>query len=517
MARSRFERLKAWVNGPATPGITPRTSELAAAIDRARRQPAASAMRRFDGAVVDRLTASWIATNTAIDDELRTDLDRLRARSRFLFKNNEHAAKFRRMVSNGIVGPEGFGLQVQSKDPSGTVDTLANVAIETAFWTWARKQNCDIAGRRGFVDFCRSVAVALCRDGEFLVRKVRGRNAGPYGYQLQLLDVDRLDTQMNIAYADGRNAVVMGVEMDGYRRPVAYHLRPLVGRTGNVATQRERVLASEIIHGFVPLEDEQTRGVPWLHAAMRILNDLKGYREAAVIAARIGASKMGIWVTPDGGPPPGSEESGTGAPALTDVSPGSFDYAPSGYTFKQFDPTYPHDQFDAFCKATLRGIAGAIGVAYNGLANDLEGVNFSSIRAGVLDERDEWMALQRFVIDAFLGPVFEDWLDSSLLLGAIRLPNDVPLPAAKRDKFAQHAWQGRRWQWVDPMKDIEASVVAIQNGLASPQQIAAQTGRDVEEILDDIARFQALAKAKNVVLPGAAYTPKPDPPPAPSE
>lgn len=463
-----------------------------------------TAMRRFDGAVVDRLTASWKAGNTAIDDELRSDLDRLRARSRDLFKNNEHAAKFRRMVANGVVGPEGFTLQAQARKPNGEPDTADNSAIETAFWDWSSKEHCDLSGRRSFVDLCRAVITATARDGEFLVRKVKGRAAGRYGYQLQVLDVDRLDTTMNVAYANGRNAIVMGVEIDAYRRPIAYWLRPLNTRTGNAAAQRERVPADQIIHDFVAIEDEQTRGVPWLHAAMRILNDLKGYREAAVIAARVGAAKMGFFTSPDGEPANtgGQDDAGNWT---TDATPGQFDVAPPGYDFKAYDPTYPHDQFDAFCKATLRGVAGAIGVAYNGLANDLEGVNFSSIRAGVLEERDEWMALQNWLVSAFLLPVYRDWIDAALLSGAIVGAGGVPLPAAKRDKFLQHAWQGRRWQWVDPVKDINASILAIANGLASPQQIAAQTGRDIEDVLDDLARFQTMAKAKGVQLPGAAH------------
>ena len=278
----------------------------------------------------------------------------------------------------------------------------------------------------------------------------------------------------------------MGVEVDSARMPMAYHIWTADVSAGSVARrERERVPADDILHGFVGQEEEQTRGVPWLHAAMRILNDLKGYREAAVIAARVGASKMGMYIAPDGVPPNGEE--GSDGNFTTDATPGQFDVAPPGYDFKTYDPTYPHDQFDAFCKGTLRGIASAAGVAYTSLANDLTDVNFSSIRSGVLDERDEWMVLQNIVINQLLVPIYEDWLDQALMRGMIRMPNGSALPAAKRDKFADHIWQARRWQWVDPMKDINAAILAIGNGLASPQQIAMQTGRDIEDVLDDLA------------------------------
>lgn len=488
-----------------------RVTELAAALDFARHQLAA---RRFDGAIVDRLTASWKATNVAIDEELRRDLDKLRARSRDLAKNNEHAAKFSRMVRNNIVGPEGFSLHPRAIKPDGKLDTADNQAISDAFWDWCQPRHCHVGGRLAFADLCRLVATTWAIDGECLIRRMRG--VGKYGYQLQPINTDRLDTTYNRAATANQNAIVMGVEVDSDHRPVAYYLWTAPPSLVASRTRtRERVPAADIIHLFIQLEPEQTRGVPWMHAAMRILNDLKGYREAAVIAARIGASKMGLWVTPDGGPPPGTDPNDTEDRApLTDVAPGQFDYAPNGYTFKEFNPTYPHDQFDAFCKATLRGVSSAWGVSYNKLNNDLEGVNYSSLRGGEIDERDEWIVLQNTMINQFLSLLYPDWLEQALIRGMIRGPGGSALPATKLDKFSAHLWQGRRWQWVDPEKDINAAVIAIANRLASPQQIAMQTGRDIEDILEDFVAYGAMCKAKGLEVPNFGASPSP-PAPAP--
>lgn len=482
-------------------------ADIAAEIDRVQHsrvaKPARQAQRRFDGAVVDRLTASWQATNVAIDFELRTDLNRLRARARDMAKNNEYAIKFLRMVRNNVVGPDGFTLQCRAADPNGETDTVANKAIEAAFDRWSRPGNCEVSGQLSFTDICRVLIMGLARDGEFMLRRVRG--GGEFGYQLQLFDMSRLDTLYNVAASASRNAIIMGVEIDQFRRPVAYHMWTAPQLPGDFTRYRERIPASEIIHRYVPIEIEQTRGVPWMHGAMRRMNDLNGYREAAVIAARVGASKMGFFTSPDGQPASvdGTDDAGN---MLTDAKPGTFETLPNGYGFESFNPDYPHAQFETFTKATLRGIASAIGVAYNGLANDLEGVNFSSIRAGVLEERDEWLVIQNWFISAFLVPVFEDWLDASLMRGAITLPTGSALPAVKRPKFSAHVWQGRRWQWVDPLKDVQAAITAIDNGLTSPQQIAAQTGRDVEDVLDELARYQQMVAEKGVVL-------RPTPPP----
>lgn len=466
---------------------------------------ATAAKRRFEAAQINRLTASWLAGSAAIDDELRGDLDALRNRSRDLGKNNEYAAKFFRMVRNNVVGAQGFVLQCAVTDPDGQPDVLANAAIEAAWYRQCRPGNFDVTGKLSGDDFWRTFIAAVARDGEGLIRIVRQPGRGEFGFQLQMLDVARIDTTLNRAATGNSNAIIMGVEVDTYRRPVAYHLIRFPAGSPQ-SRDRERVPAEDIIHCFMPLEVEQTRGVPWLHAAMKLLRDLGGYREAAVIAARVGASKMGMYVSKDGAAPSHDEVTDKGDFIAT-AEPGTFDVAPAGYSLETYDPTYPHEQFDAFCKAALRGVASAAGVSYPSLGNDLEGVNFSSIRSGVLEEREEWMVVQSWLISAALVPVFEAWLAWSLLGQLIRLPTGSALPASKFGKFSAHTWQARRWAWVDPLKDIQASVIAIDHLLASPQQIAAQTGRDIVDVLDDIERFKDMLEKRGLSMP-APRSPK---------
>lgn len=455
--------------------------------------------RRFEAAAVNRLTASWKAGSASLDDELRSDLDALRNRSRDLRKNDAYAAKFVRMVRNNVVGAQGFVLQAAATDANGKSDDGANTAIENAWYEQCRPGNFDVTGRFSGDDFWRTAVENLAVDGEILIRIARGARYGKFGFQLQLLDPARIDTSYNLERVGTRNAIVMGVEIDVYGKPVAYHLFTSL-RASVKGRERERVPAEDILHRFMPMGLEQTRGVPWMHAAMHLLRQLGGYREAAVIAARIGASKMGFYTRKGDEPPPNNGTDAAGN-FIQNAEPGSFDVLPDGYGLDKWDPAYPHDQFDVFCKAALRGIGSGWGVAYPSLGNDLEGVNFSSIRSGVLEERDEWMVIQAWLIGTTVSDVFGQWLRWSLLGGKILLANGSALPAGKADKFLSHSFQPRRWAWVDPQKDIQASVIAIENLLASPQQIAAQTGRDIVDVLDDIQRFQQMVAERGLKLP----------------
>lgn len=449
---------------------------------------------------------NWQPQNWSANALAQSDLNRLRARARALARDNDYMRRFLQSTENNIVGREGFLLQMRVQMDSGAPDELANKAIETAFYRWARRGVCDVSGSLSFTDLQRLLIRSVARDGEALVRHITGWD-NDFGYALQVLDIDRLDTDFNRDANTQQNAVRMGVEINAYGRPVAYWLRtqhPYDKPMAQALHLRERVPADEISHIFLHDRPEQQRGFPMIASAIIGLQNLGGYQEAAVIAARIGASKMGFITQSedaDFAPPiDGSTENNAhgGVDLVDSVEPGTIHTLPPGYGFASFDPDYPHQNYDAFVKATLRGIAAGMGVSYHSLANDLEGVNFSSIRSGTLEERDNWLALQDWFINAFLFDVFDKWVQAALLLGAIKLPNGSALPAAKLDKFKNHYWQGRRWQWVDPFKDIAAAEKAVALGVKSRRQIADEMGVDFDDVLNQLAREQQLLTEKGI-------------------
>lgn len=456
--------------------------------------------RSFHAAQVNHLTSSWTTTSRSMDSDLRNDLVTIRSRSRALAKDNDYLKHFLSMVQVNVVGHTGFTLQMRVEDANGKADLVANRAIEKAFKKWCKRKNCDITGKLSFNAMCRLIVRTVARDGEALVRKVRGRSLNDFGFSLQLLAIDRLDTTKNETWSNG-NVIRMGVEIDSFGRPVAYHLlttHPGDGVYRSVTGKmHERVPASDLIHLYLQDDPEQSRGFPWAHTAMTRLNHLGAFDEAAVIAARIGASKMGWYKRSDqGGPVIPGQDGSEQSYFIQEASPGEFGVLPDGYDFVQFNPDYPHANYDPFTKACLRGIASGLGlgVNYNTLSNNLEGVNYTSLRSGTLTERDAWMVLQEWFCDGFLEDLIEDWLRTSLLMSAIVLPNGTPLPANKFEKFNAAEFQGRRWQWVDPLKDLQACVLAINNKLANYSQVYAEKGNDFTDTIQGLsAELKAMA------------------------
>lgn len=438
------------------------------------------AVRSFQAAKIDRLTAGWTTEVVGPDDVVNRNLTVLRARSREQHRNNDYARRFIALLKTNVVGTSGVIVQSTPPDRRGGIDQLAADAVEAAWADWRRRENCDVAGRISFTDMQRLFIGQIGIDGEFLaIEHVRG----PWGYQLQLVDPQLLDVEHNTLLQNG-NRVRFSIEYDQYDAPVAYYLVRKPNALGSdyafMGKTYERVEAARVIHEFLPEMVGQRRGLPVMSTALMRMQMLGGYEDAAITAARVGASKMGFFTPPEGSAIEGPTDA-DGA-VITDVSPGTFEQLPEGTQFTPFNPDYPHQQFDAFVKACLRGISSGLGVSYSALSNDLEGVNYSSIRAGVLEDREAWKALQDWMVSVFVRRVFERWAAQATKIG-------IPIPgtgAWLRDtdgtRYQQADYQPRRWAWVDPQKDTMANILAIQHGLKSRAEVIREQGRDPETV-----------------------------------
>jgi lambda family phage portal protein len=449
-----------------------------------------TAVRRFNATQSSRLTLDWITACLSQDGELKGQLPILRDRSRDLERNNEWVKGFLRSLENNTLGEKGVSLQVRAKEANGQLDEIANNIIERAWKQWSKVGNCEVTGRHSWIDVQRLILRCIARDGEVLIRMIKKST----GLCLQILEADLLDDSYN-ARADNGNEIRFGVELDSYRRPVAYHLlgnHPGDSQFNADFKRRIRVPAEEIIHPFKTERPEQSRGIPWLVSSMNRLKMLDGYAEAELVAARTGAAKMGFFTkaTPDGWT--GEIDDDGNLPV--DSSPGTIEELPAGVDFKSWDTNHPNSGYGDFVKSCLRGVATSLGISYNALSNDLEGVNYSSIRAGLIEEREVWKAVQRMMIDHVLEPVFEAWLEVELLSGRLGLPFD------KFFKFNAPEFRGRRWAWVDPKKDMEAAVLAMRNRIKPLRDIIAEAGDDIYDVLAKVKEDEELAASYGLKL-----------------
>ena len=462
----------------------------------------------FQAGTTDRFTGGMDSFPRHPDLVSMNELRALIARSREQYAKNDYAKAFVRLCKTNIVGPNGVRLQSQAKDPNGTPDTLARRAIEDAWKEWSKPKNADMAGERSFRALCDMAIASAAMNGEILAVMVVGKEAGPWGFSLQLIDPVRLDLGLIRDEMPGGGFIRFGIEYDRYGRKVAYYFlspsesmqmvatlgrEPMIaydGTTVMLGKTYQRVPAEFVVHAFIPEVLGQKRGWPWMATSLLRMANVGGYEDAALIAARVGAAKMGFFRPGENA----DEDSLPEDPQIpTDASPGTYDVLPRGWEFDRYDPTYPAGEFGPFMKATLRGIASGLGVSYNSLANDLEGVSYSSLRQGALDERDCWKVLQAWFIESFIQPIHDAWLPRALLMGRITVAG-ASLKPSRIDKYSAVGWQPRRWAWIDPQKEVSAAILAVDARLRARGDVIRESGDDPDDTWDEMAEEEARLK-----------------------
>ena len=456
--------------------------------------------RRYKGANTGRLFSDFTASSTSADAEIKDQLRILRDRSRDLARNDSYVQRYLNLMVSNIVGSKGIRLSMKARNDDGNLDILANRTIEQLWKKWGMLGTCTVNGRLSFLDCQKLFIESLARDGEVLIRHVNTRDS-EFGYKIQFLEADHLDETKNEKNPKTGNKIKMGVEVDKNDKPIAYHLFKNHPHDNTYMSPREHIVipADQIIHAYIPSRSQQNRGVPFTAPAMPNIKMLNGYLEAEITAARVSASKMGFYTTPDGEYTGDSFEDDF-AP-LMEASAGSFEVLGAGMDFKAFDPQHPSTAFQPFITQVLRGIASGLNISYHALTNDLSSVNYSSLRAGALEDREMYRLYQAFTIDHFIRPIFNKWLEMSISSGAIQIPTAgtpqtfLPLPMARYDKFATSAnFIPRSFSWVDPQKEMMASIQGMQAGLVSYQDVQSNYGRDVEELFEQHEREQSLAE-----------------------
>ncbi len=457
-------------------------------------------LRGYKAAKMGRLTDDWLTTQISINREIRTDIRKVRDRARDSWKNNAYVRAYALRTRANEVGAEGFSFQSKVMLKNGNDDERSNKMIEDMWTEWCKKENCTMTGQLNFTRLLWLLDSTLHRDGEIIVRKITGPSVNKFGFSLELIEPDALDETFNMQLANG-NVVITGVEIDQWKRPVAYWFKkrdPIDELYGILKTGYQNLVrypAEEIIFVIDPEHTNQLRGMSHLAPVLVTLHNIGAYSEAATFNARAGASKMGFLYNEKGeGEEYEGDEVDDGGNTITNFASGTIEQLPNGLKFQAFDPTYPNGEFPNFIKSQLREGAAGLGVQYNSLANDLEGVNFSSMRSGHIDERDNWMINQTLLRDGLIIPVFETLLKWALLTGALALNY------ADYDRLNKPQFNGRRWSWIDPLKDVQAAVLAIDEGLSTRTQEAAKQGSDFTEIVKTLSKEIKEADENQVVF-----------------
>jgi lambda family phage portal protein len=451
--------------------------------------------RNYEAARPSRATYGWLAGFTDANAEVWGSLPTLRARSRELVRNNPHARKAKAALVNNCVGS---GILPRAK----TGDKNLDKRIGKVFRRWSAQ--CDAEGHFDFFGLQKLAVGAFFESGEAIVRRVpRPMAAGlPVPLQLEVLEGDLLDHNRNAVLDDGR--IIQGVEiarggpLSGMRR--AYWMfeehpgeMPMTRRSALVSRS---IPAAQLLHLYEKERPGQQRGVPWFYAAMLAMRTLDTYEEAELVRKRLEACLAAIVLRPEELADPASGD-GTVTQAVTDqagnvveaIEPGMFYYARGGSDIKITQPAAVPGYAD-YKRSQLHSVAAGCLITYELLTGDLSSVNYSSIRAGLLEYRRLMNELQWLtVIPVLLEPAWRSFVDFAVAAG--QLPRDTPYDVA---------WSPPQFESVDPLKDSLADQLDVRSGFRSLPEAISARGFDPEEVAEDQAHYLTLIDALGLVL-----------------
>ena len=436
------------------------------AVKRQRARTALAFARSYDGAKIGRRTDGWRTGSTSANAELLPALTALRNRSRDLVRNNPYARRAVGALVSGMVG-SGFVASLNGARPD------VRAAWESFVAT------CDADGQLDFYGLQSLIARCLFESGECIVRLRRRRpdDGLLVPLQLQVLEPDHLDAGKTQSLAGG-GRIVSGVEFDAIGRRVAYWLHPdhpgdvTIGVSGMTSA---RVPADQVIHLYEKSRPGQVRGVPQMAASMMRMRDLDDYEEAELVRKGIEACFAAFVTSPEGDPSLTPATQDAAGRRIETLGAGMIQYLRPGESVSFGSPT-SSDGYGDYTRTQLHAIAAGAGVTYEQLTGDLSQVNYSSIRAGLLEFRRmvETLRWQMFV-PMFLARVQAEFAAMALVSGAVR--SSVP----------SWEWTAPRWEWVDPLKETEAAASEIRIGLSSLSEKLRERGMDPERVFAEIA------------------------------
>ena len=435
-----------------------------------------------------RRALAWMPGNPGAVAAMLTTHTDLRIKSRDLVRRNAWAqAALDAFVANAV----GTGIKPQSL--SGDEQFKADVQALWRDWT----EEADAAGLTDFYGLQALACRSMLEGGECLIRMRprRPEDGLVVPLQLQLLESEHLPIHLNTDLPSG-NVVRSGIEFDALGRRVAYHLYRSHPEDGALAPMSRqggmdtvRVDAREIAHLYRVLRPGQIRGEPWLSRALVKLNELDQYDDAELVRKKTAAMFAGFVTRAN----PEDNLMGEGAAnadgiALAGMEPGTLQILEPGEDIKFSDPADVGGSYGEFLRTQFRAVAAAIGITYEQLTGDLTGVNYSSIRAGMLEFRRRCEMLQHGVlVHQMCRPVWAAWIKQAVLAGVLDAPGFAHGGPARRRQYLAVKWIPQGWQWVDPEKEYKAMLLAIRAGLMSRSEAISANGYDAEDVDREIA------------------------------
>ena len=446
-------------------------------------------LRAYEAGEVTRFNDGWVPIDGDTENGDKTQRDLIKARARYLENNSDIAGAAVGGIVRNVVGT---GIKPQAR----TGDERLNKEIESLWKEWTRPENCDITGQQTFEEMQAMLLRRKIVDGEILVKKVIDKR-GRFPLKLQVIKSDLL-SQYLLRAPKTNNVIRSGIELNDHLQPLAYWIDK---KTPDGYTEYDptRVRADEIIHLWTRSQPDQIRGMSDLTPIIKRLKDTQDYLDAETVAAKIAACFSVFITTQTGAPGMVGRIGNTKDPEkkkIQSIRPGMIKYLAPGESVTTANPSRGIASAKDYVSIQERLAGAGLGLSYELMSRDFNSSSFSAARQGMLEDRKTFEPIQQFLSAHLCTPIYREWLDTCVLAGTL----DIPDYFANREAYQAVEWVTPGWSWIDPQKEVNADISAIQNGGKTLSQWCAERGYDWREQLEQMALEKETAESLGLKL-----------------
>ena len=449
-------------------------------------------MRNYDAGDFGRLNARWRVHNSSAEETDRTSREWVRARARDLERNSD--------IMNSVLGAQkrnviGGGFQLQAK----TEIPELNKELERLWKRWCKARNCDVTGVQSLNQMLRMAVVRKKVDGGVLFVKRYTRN-GMLPFSIQMMEVDELDS-LQVTPKENGNRVVGGIEYNSYNRPVGYWIRQYA-IDGYYLMDPIYIKADDVIFYYTKKRPSQVREMSDMAQTMTRIRDVNEFMTAVSVKQRIEAC-LSVFIKKQ------YPISGIGRQATVEnkfsydgktLTPGMIHEMNQGDDVEVVNPTGQSADATSFVKLQQRLIGAGQGISYEATSRDMSETNYASARQGAIEDEMTYLEEKEQII-SILDEIYETFVISCVLTETISIKDFWE----KKEAYLSHEWIQPPKKWIDPQKEAGALKTAMNTGVKTYKQIAAENGTDWRAQIDDIAEVLEYAREKGVDLSNVIF------------
>jgi lambda family phage portal protein len=391
----------------------------------------------------------------------------------------------------------GSGLRLNAQIDAkylGLTDEQADVwesTVEREFFLWGGNKDCDAARTCNWGQLQQLAFLSALMSGDvFALLPMIPRKNSPYDLRVQLVEADRVCNPLQRADIGSFQA---GIEIGDYGEPIRYHVAkfyPWALMTDQINTWTTvdafgaKSGRRNIIHLMDMERPGQRRGVPMLAPVIESLKQLGRYTDAELMAAVV-SGMFTVAITSDSpegnvgelNSIPTDQQSQYQDTADIALGNGSVVSLAPGESVTSINPGRPNAAFDPFVLSILRQVGAALEVPMELLVKHFT-ASYSASRAALLEAWKFFRRHRAWLATDFCQPIYEEWLTEAVARGRVSAPGFFSDPSI-RAAYCGAEWNGPSPGQIDPLKEVNAAVVRVQQGFSTrAKETAELTGGD---------------------------------------